>query len=162
MGRKPIPIGVRLERRTRKIENGCWLWQGAPGRNDYCQIEIRECDRHKYGGGKMPPVHRVAYIEWVGAIPDGLYIDHLCEVPNCIKPEHLRPASPRENVLRGNTVAAKNRAKDRCPKGHPLQGEIQGRRYCKECRKLSSARYDKRNRKKRNEARRKRWAKYQK
>jgi hypothetical protein len=44
----------------------------------------------------------VYYEHHVGPIPDGLVIDHLCRVHNCVNPEHLEPVTPAENTRRGH------------------------------------------------------------
>ena len=49
----------------------------------------------------MVMAHRFAYEEYVGPIPDGLQIDHLCRNKWCVNPEHLEPVTCRENALRG-------------------------------------------------------------
>lgn len=68
-------------------------------------------------------VHVATYEEWVGPVASGLTIDHLCRVRDCCNPEHLEPVTHRENLLRGDTVSARNVAKTHCPQGHPYSGE---------------------------------------
>jgi hypothetical protein len=45
--------------------------------------------------------HRVAYEQFVGTVPDGLELDHLCENKACVNPGHLEPVTRSENVRRG-------------------------------------------------------------
>lgn len=45
-------------------------------------------------------LHRWAYETFVGPIPDGLVVDHLCEVRSCVRPDHLDPCTDRENLRR--------------------------------------------------------------
>jgi hypothetical protein len=71
-----------------------------------------------------------------------LQLDHLCRVRHCVYPAHLEPVTPRENVLRGETVAASNARKTHCLRGHPFD-EVNtchwqsrpGRRDCRECKR---------------------------
>lgn len=109
----------------------CWLWMGAPSRKGYAQFRTPE--------GKQVAVHRLAYAHIYGPIPDGMTLDHLCRVHNCVNPEHLEPVTRGENVLRGQTLAAANRAKVECPKGHPYDAtntrHWRGRRICLACRR---------------------------
>lgn len=128
-------------------ENGCWIWQGATLPNGY---------GWKRTGQKTGPVHRAYYEHYVGPIPKGLTIDHLCEVKLCVNPEHLEPVTSRENNLRSpNTLAGKNVRKTHCINGHPLFGENLAtrtskdghvHRVCKKCRVASVQRYRARKR----------------
>jgi hypothetical protein len=90
-------------------ENGCWLWQGAPGSTGYGVFYWRR---------KPISAHRVAYTIYKGEIPQGLEIDHLCRVRLCVNPEHLEAVTHQVNILRGETFAAKNARKAYCPHGH--------------------------------------------
>lgn len=47
-------------------------------------------------------VHRLSYEAHVGAIPNGLILDHLCRVRCCCAPRHLEPVTVKENTMRGN------------------------------------------------------------
>lgn len=69
------------------------------------------------------PAHRFAY-EWlVGPIPEGFTIDHLCRNRGCVNPRHLEPVTRGENTLRGQTIAATNKAKTHCVHGHAFTAE---------------------------------------
>src|SRR5688500_7558120 len=59
-----------------------------------------------YRHGKTVYAHRLAYETWVGPIPQGKQIDHLCARRNCINPAHLEVVSSRENLIRGQTIPA--------------------------------------------------------
>lgn len=77
----------------------CWLWQGYISHNGYGRFAPSDT---------IYQAHRLAY-EWcVGPIPEGIQIDHICHVRNCVNPEHLRLATvkqQKENILplRNNT-----------------------------------------------------------
>lgn len=75
--------------------DGCWLWAGAPGKNGYGRISVENTVRY---------AHRVSYETFVGPIPQGLTIDHLCRVRMCINPGHLEPVTLAENTRRENAV----------------------------------------------------------
>lgn len=108
----------------------CWVWIAAMNGVGYGQF--RRGKRH----GAM--AHRFSY-EWAkGTIPDGFDVDHLCRNPSCVNPDHLEAVTHRENILRGNTFAARNSRKTECSKGHPLSGEnlklnVRGDRVCRLC-----------------------------
>lgn len=72
-------------------ESGCQIWQGAPGLNGYGRLSI---------DGRLTLAHRASYEAFVGPIPSGLTIDHLCRVRMCINPEHLEPVTRAENTRR--------------------------------------------------------------
>lgn len=116
-----------------KVEktSSCWLWTAA--RTD------------GYGRLGNEYAHRVAYRMLVGPIPLGLQLDHLCRVRHCVNPAHLEPVTQRENVLRGETIVARNAVKTHCPHGHPLSGHnlrlFNGHRSCKLCNASSARRY---------------------
>lgn len=120
----------RFWRNVRHAEGGCWKWVGGTDRLGYGRAHV--------GGGKYQSAHRRAYESFVGPIPDGLVIDHLCRVRNCVNPEHLEVVTQRENVLRGSGVAAQAAAKTHCVNGHPFAGlnltvTTDGRRVCRTC-----------------------------
>lgn len=84
----------------------------------------------------MGLTHVVAYEYLVGPIPEGLTLDHACDNPPCCNPDHLRPMTIRDNILRGAGPAALNARKERCPKcGGPYSCLPcdQGRRRCVPC-----------------------------
>lgn len=125
----------RVLRRVDTQDPGrCWLWQGATGPTGYGRIR-----RTNLPSDGMVYVHRVTYEALVGPIPDGLVIDHLCRVRNCVNPKHLEPVTCRENLLRGHTGPAANLAKTECPSGHPYDAantyHYMGTRQCRACRR---------------------------
>ena len=116
---------------------GCWLWEAGTNHDGYGQFR---------SGGERVLAHRYAYVRWVGPIPDGLQLDHLCRVPPCVNPEHLEPVTCRENLLRGETAAALNAAKTHCVHGHEFTPEStyvcpNGWRQCRVCRAAANARW---------------------
>lgn len=126
----------RIERFLAKVSIeplACWIWTGAKGGVNR---------GHRYGvfydGTKLVQAHRWSYEFFVGPIPTGLGLDHFkCERPECVNPWHVRPATTRENLLRGDTFQAANAAKTRCPQGHPYDETNtmlkKGHRICRAC-----------------------------
>ncbi len=111
------------------LPTGCWLWTGRLHRNGYGAF---------WDGKRLALAHRVAHELFVGPIPAGLTIDHLCRNPSCVNPTHLEPVTQRVNDLRGNTMAAMRARVTACPQGHPYSDantsrDSKGRRYCKTC-----------------------------
>jgi hypothetical protein len=100
--------------------------------------------------GTTAAAHRVAYEMLVGTIPKGLDLDHICHngsgcgggesCPHrrCVNPDHLEPVTHRENMLRGETVAAMHARKTHCIHGHEFTPENtrikrDGSRNCRAC-----------------------------
>lgn len=71
---------------------GCWLWNRKVRTDGYGVKSL----------GKYEEVraHRWVYEQRIGAIPDGLELDHLCNTPRCVNPAHLEPVTHEENMLR--------------------------------------------------------------
>ena len=84
-----IPLEDRLRRKLVEDENGCWLFQGQPGRR-YGYLKIN-------GSRKSVQAHRAAYELWVGGIPAGMFVCHQCDVPKCCNPAHLFLGTAADN-----------------------------------------------------------------
>lgn len=123
----PAPGKPRLPLRERFMasvqvdadQSGCWLWTRRLHPTGYGYFSTRRPD------GKWGPrrAHRVSYELFVGPIPDGLTIDHLCGVRHCVNPQHLNAVTQRENTLRNGSPAAENARVETCLRGHPLEGD---------------------------------------
>lgn len=73
------------------IGDGCWLWEGKilrPG------MGYGLASQH----AKWELAHRMSYKTFIGPIPDGMMVLHRCDVPSCVKPEHLYLGTQRENM----------------------------------------------------------------
>jgi hypothetical protein len=92
-------------------ETGCWNWQLCLKENGYGRVNV---------GGKLWHSHRLAYEAFIGEIPDGLDLDHLCRNRACCNPEHLEPVTARENHHRS---PVSNASKTHCPANHPYTPE---------------------------------------
>lgn len=116
---------------NRQIDaNGCWVWTKNKDSDGYGRFPLND--------GTTTSAHRAAYETWVGEIPAGLTIDHLCRNRACFNPDHLEPVTVKENILRGNGLGARNARKTHCPQGHPYEGtnlvvRPNGQRRCREC-----------------------------
>lgn len=109
-------------------EHPCWEWIGC-GNGSYGQF-------HK--DGRHMVAHRASYELFVGEIPAGMTLDHLCRNRRCVNPAHLEPVTQRANTLRGIGPSAKNASKTHCPRGHEYSGDntyihAQGYRVCRAC-----------------------------
>lgn len=139
----PIPrpaIERFLEKISPEPNSGCWLWAGTVHSNGYGGFNA--------AGNAVGTVtaHRFSYEHFVGPVPDGLHLDHLCRTRICVNPAHLEPVTCRENALRGKRTSREtngggqiNTAKTHCPYGHPYSGEnllvYRGNRQCRTCKR---------------------------
>jgi hypothetical protein len=131
MGRS-IPFDKRVESYVERIPfSGCWIWTGAIfPMTGYGEMRVN---------GKNQGAHRAVYEHFVGKVPQGMWLDHLCRVRCCVNPKHLEPVTPRENTMRGDTPARKNFEKIHCKNGHLFSNENvyvrpSGHRTCRICR----------------------------
>src|SRR5215471_3586165 len=129
MSRKSIPLADRLWPKVNKTE-ACWIWTASANNQGYGQIWHRE-------DGKPRLAHRLVYELLIGPVPEGLTLDHTCRNPLCVNPAHLEPVTQRENIARGMSPGAIAQRTGRCRRGHfDWHTRPDGRRYCRECRRL--------------------------
>lgn len=132
----------RFMQKIRYTAYGCWEWTAS---------------RHQWGygyfffEGKVTVAHRASYQLFVGPIPEGCEIDHLCRNPCCANPNHLEAVPHIVNCQRGVAgaiVAEMSRSKTHCPQGHPYDDENtihskSGKRKCRACNKIECSRRNK-------------------
>ena len=119
-----------------KVANDCWLWQGTtPAGYGQYALWSRGSGVNRQRG--TIPAHRYAYEQFIGEVPEGLELDHLCRVKNCVNPQHLEPVTHRENCLRAATVRQWPTMSTHCDKGHDRSLWIvyrkNGHRECRLC-----------------------------
>jgi hypothetical protein len=108
---------------------GCWIWQRAMNHDGYGQLSGGKKSEGTFTSVKA---HRWFYEHFVGPIPEGMTIDHLCCVRACVNPDHLEVVTHAENCRR----AAARRT--HCSHGHEYTAENTridsgGQRRCRTC-----------------------------
>lgn len=120
--------------------DGCCRWTGTLDIGGYGQVGWH---------GRVWAVHRLLYQHFIGPVPPGLTLDHLCRNRACCNPWHLEPVTNHQNILRG-TVPSANR--ELCKNGvhdittvGSLFTDSDGCERCVECRRESKRRYAERH-----------------
>jgi hypothetical protein len=125
--------------------DGCWRWTGHIKKDGYGAFYIDGANRL---------AHRVAYEHFIGPIPDGLELDHLCHTRSsgcaggktdlhrrCVNAiRDLEPVTGIENIRRGAALIT------HCPQNHEYTPENtywapNGGRECRECRAETARRW---------------------
>jgi hypothetical protein len=117
--------------------SGCWIWTGALGGGEYGVFWYER---------KQIPAHKWIYEHMRGRVNSSKQLDHLCRVRCCVNPNHLEEVTCRENLMRGNTLAAMNYKKTHCIRGHELSGDNlytypDGKRQCRKCYRVAEQRF---------------------
>lgn len=73
-----------------KAPDGCWEWIGTISPKGYGVIG------HRLNGksAKLQAL-KFSYQRFIGEIPDGLIIEHLCQKRDCVNPDHLKATTKK-------------------------------------------------------------------
>lgn len=125
-----IPPGSNVLSREHMIERltfgldeapecGCWLWKRACFRFGHGQINVL---------GRKLYAHRLAYTLAHGEISPGMWVLHSCDVPGCIRPDHLHLGTAvennRETVERGRRGNTRGEANGAAILSEPIVREL--------------------------------------
>lgn len=77
----------------------CWIWTGYK-RNGYGSLWL---------DGRNEYAHRLSFLIHFGAVRKGKEVLHSCDVPSCVRPEHLFKGTQIDNIA---DMRAKGRGKN--------------------------------------------------
>src|SRR5262245_25348089 len=72
-----------------RLDTPCWRWKGPVTAEVYGSAPSWRGERY---------AHRLAYLAFVGKIPNGLDVCHKCDTPLCVNPNHLFLGTAKDNV----------------------------------------------------------------
>jgi hypothetical protein len=104
--------------------NGCWVWSYGISRWGYGIFCV---DYRRW------MAHRWSYEHFVGPVPDGRELDHVCHSSDqtcsggvtcrhrrCCNPAHLEPVTHAENIRRAIPIRRQRPLQTECKYGHPF------------------------------------------
>lgn len=133
----PAKQRAKLLAKRQVTDAGCWQWPGQKTMGGYGTMRT--------GPGAKDYVHRISHRLWIGPIPEGFDVDHLCRNTLGYNPAHLEAVTPRENWSRSMNAAAVVTRTNRCGKGHDMADayitKTTGARRCRPCVRVQQDRY---------------------
>ncbi len=127
----------RFMAKVHKSESGCWNWTAYKDKRGYGKFIVNN---------KPELAHRVVWWIFKGPIPDGLEMNHLCENPGCVNPDHLQAVTHKQNMHYGKNRIALFAKQTHCYRGHEFSPENTWirplpkggfGRFCKECSRIN-------------------------
>ena len=111
-------------------EKECWFWAGYRDPRGYGRF----CRSVAANGGRPVAAHRLSYEMFIGPIPNGYQVHHLCINPSCCRPDHLEALDIPTHVKKTASHASNQ---THCIRGHEFTPEntrmYRGGRTCRAC-----------------------------
>ena len=110
----------------------CWTFNGVKSGKGYGRVSVKR---------KFVAAHRLVVEQETGLDLTGKVVMHICDNPSCVRPDHLRVGTHRDNVrdmFQKGRQRSPNAEKTHCPQGHAYDEKNtmvlrQGFRRCREC-----------------------------
>jgi hypothetical protein len=75
------------------VGDGCWAWKRAHNSRGYGMAWA-----NKNGKNIWTLAHRVSFALANGSVPSEMHVDHICHNPGCVRPDHLRAVTRKQNM----------------------------------------------------------------
>lgn len=133
-------LTLRFFRKITKDSKECWVFTSKS--KHYVSFNFKN---------KIMGAHRASYLLFIGKIPKGKLVLHLCDNKKCVNPDHLTIGTAQDNT---NDMISKGRAcwqikRKKCIKNHSLVDGSNvyvapsGRRLCRICRSVDDKKFKK-------------------
>lgn len=94
----------------------CWIWTGAKNGKGRGKMGVN---------GKFVDAHKLAYLLFVGNVPDGTLVCHHCDNTSCVRDSHLFLGTAKDNSQDREAKGRGNRPTDKLSAAQV--GEIKSR-----------------------------------
>ena len=107
----PSVVDADLEKRFLDkliLGDDCWTLDKKPRQHGYVTIDRREGGSREKGiVGQIRAYygHRLAYELFVGQIPDGHIVHHVCKHRACVRYDHLTTMTQSDHMVEHNTLS---------------------------------------------------------
>lgn len=91
-GAKFCSVECYFDTHAVKNEAACWEWRGVKRKAAGGYGIMR------FGRANVFHAHRFSYERYVGPIPNGLFVLHRCDNPECANPKHLFVGTSKDNT----------------------------------------------------------------